>query len=105
MNILEQAVINAKLSEIRVLTDGIKLENAALITENKALKIETETLRKQLNDRPLFQLCPKCHGQGVVCKPPYLGAEITQWSHTNTTFTCDVCNGQKLISSSYLIGK
>lgn len=106
MNIFEQAVITAKLNDIRVLTDGIKLEKAALITENKALKIETETLRKQLNDRPVFQVCPKCDGQGIVSKPPYVPGDIQSWSAANAgPYKCPVCNGNKLIPSTYLIGK
>lgn len=73
--------------------------------DNVRLKATVDILEKEKENKPLFQLCPKCHGQGVVCKPPGLPAEVTTWSHTSASFTCDVCNGQKLISSAYLIGK
>lgn len=106
MNILELAVINAKIDDMRVLTEEIKLEKAALITENKALKIVTEDLRRQLNDRPIFQVCPKCDGQGIVSKPPTMPGDIHNWSATNIgPYKCPVCNGNKLIPSTYLIGK
>ncbi len=44
-----------------------------------------------------YQLCPKCNGQGIVSKPPGIAGDVEQWSHTQTSFTCDVCNGAKII--------
>ena len=44
-----------------------------------------------------YQKCPKCDGQGTVSKPPYVPGDVNQWSSTSTTFTCDICNGQKII--------
>lgn len=40
-----------------------------------------------------WQLCPKCHGQKSVSKPPYVAAEVTEWSSSATSFQCDMCNG------------
>ena len=44
-----------------------------------------------------YQLCPKCNGQGIVSKPPYVAGDVHEWSSTSATFTCDVCNGAKII--------
>lgn len=44
-----------------------------------------------------YQLCQKCNGQGMVSKPPWVAAEVTQWSSSSCSFICDVCNGQKVI--------
>ena len=44
-----------------------------------------------------YQLCPKCHGQGTVSKPPYIAGDVFQWSSTSALHVCDVCNGAKVI--------
>lgn len=45
-----------------------------------------------------YQICPKCHGQGIVSIPPYVSGDILQWSSTTlTNFVCNVCNGDKII--------
>jgi hypothetical protein len=45
-----------------------------------------------------YQICPKCQGQGIVSKPPWIAAEVTEWSSaTSVSHTCDVCNGGKII--------
>lgn len=44
-----------------------------------------------------YQLCPKCNGQGFVSKPPYVAGDIYEWSSSQTSFVCDVCNGAKII--------
>lgn len=44
-----------------------------------------------------YQLCPKCNGQGIVSKPPWVAGDVYEWSSTQTQFTCDVCNGAKII--------
>jgi hypothetical protein len=52
-----------------------------------------------VNNVPLqVQLCPKCHGQGIVSKPPWITAEVENWTSAETSFTCDVCNGTKVIT-------
>jgi hypothetical protein len=48
--------------------------------------------------RMATELCPKCHGQGVVSRPPWLPADIQTWnSHTTGPYTCDLCSGLKVI--------
>lgn len=44
-----------------------------------------------------YQLCPKCNGQGLLSKPPWVPADIHQWSSTQASFTCDVCGGNKVL--------
>ena len=44
-----------------------------------------------------YQLCPKCNGQGIVSKPPYVAGDVNQWSATSSSFGCDVCGGAKII--------
>ncbi len=44
-----------------------------------------------------YQLCPKCNGQGILSKPPYIAGDVNQWSSSSTSFTCDVCNGSKIL--------
>ena len=44
-----------------------------------------------------YQLCPKCNGQGQVSKPPYIAGDVHEWSSSSCIFTCDVCNGSKII--------
>jgi len=41
--------------------------------------------------------CPKCDGQGIVSKPPWVAGDVHQWSSTEVTFECDVCHGSKII--------
>lgn len=45
-----------------------------------------------------WQICPKCNGQGIVSKPPYVAGDIHQWSSNSTSFfLCNMCNGQMKI--------
>ncbi len=44
-----------------------------------------------------YQVCPKCIGQGIVSKPPYVAGDVHSWASTSMSFTCDVCNGSKVI--------
>ena len=44
-----------------------------------------------------YQLCPKCSGQGIVSKPPWVAGDVYQWSSTQTSFPCDVCGGNKIL--------
>jgi hypothetical protein len=47
--------------------------------------------------RTFCQLCPKCNGQGIVSKPPYIAGDVHEWASASITFTCDVCNGAKVL--------
>lgn len=49
--------------------------------------------------QPVPHKCPKCDGQGIVSKPPLLAGDVFIWSSTQTAYTCDVCNGAKIIWS------
>jgi hypothetical protein len=44
-----------------------------------------------------YQLCPKCIGQGIVSKPPYVAGDVNEWLSSESLYTCNVCNGDKII--------
>ncbi len=44
-----------------------------------------------------YQLCPKCGGQGTISKPPYVAGDVHEWTSSATSFTCDLCEGRKVI--------
>jgi len=44
-----------------------------------------------------YQCCPKCTGQGTVCKPPWVAGDVHQWSSSAGQYPCDVCHGAKII--------
>jgi len=41
--------------------------------------------------------CPKCDGQGIVSKPPYVAGDQNTWTDTQTIHTCNLCNGSMVI--------
>lgn len=43
------------------------------------------------------QLCPKCNGQGIVSKPPWLAGDVNQWCASEYTHTCNLCNGAMIL--------
>lgn len=49
-----------------------------------------------------YQMCPKCNGQGIVSKPPYIAGDVYHWSGSASSFTCDVCNGAKIIPMHHI---
>lgn len=44
-----------------------------------------------------WQKCPKCDGQGIVSKPPWIAGDQNTWTDTQTSHTCNLCNGQMVI--------
>lgn len=58
----------------------------------------------ELNDNNYvpYQLCPKCHGQGIVSKPSYVLPDVLEWTGTAVAYTCDVCGGAKIIPMAKL---
>ncbi len=44
-----------------------------------------------------YQLCPKCEGQGIVSKPPWIVGDIHTWTDSSASHICDVCNGAKVL--------
>ena len=46
----------------------------------------------------VYQLCPKCNGQGTVSKPPWVDGDVYEWIGSSIGgYVCDVCNGAKII--------
>jgi hypothetical protein len=46
-----------------------------------------------------WQKCPKCDGQGIVSKPPWVPADVYVWSCSSVSHVCDVCHGAKIIAT------
>jgi hypothetical protein len=71
------------------------------ISFGSAWQQDPDTPTPELLSSPLcipYQACPKCHGQGVVPYPPgwplvHDGTMVQD----SMSYTCDVCNGQKII--------
>lgn len=49
-----------------------------------------------------YQICPKCNGQGMVSKPPYIAGDVYEWSSSDASFACNVCNGAKIIPMHHI---
>ena len=46
-----------------------------------------------------YQICPKCNGQGMVSKPPWIAGDQNTWVSSETSYICDVCDGAKIIAT------
>lgn len=46
----------------------------------------------------VWQICPKCSGQGKVSKPPYLSGDINHWSSSQPNYECNLCDGKMIIN-------
>jgi hypothetical protein len=44
-----------------------------------------------------YQICPKCNGQRVVAKPPWVDGQQMTWVSDNGSYPCDICNGSGII--------
>ena len=44
-----------------------------------------------------WQKCPKCDGQGIVSRPPWIAGDVYEWSSTSVSHQCNVCNGKMII--------
>ena len=43
------------------------------------------------------ELCPLCHGQGTVSKPPYVDGDCPYWiDNVSGGYTCKICGGTGL---------
>lgn len=62
-----------------------------------SLPANQNPVKQQEEKYGVWQLCPKCLGQGIVSKPPWIAADVHEWSATSTNFPCDVCNGSKIL--------
>ena len=88
-----------KVKEIFTTEHHIDLVTDNMLTE----QLFTDYISSQLeplvmqNYTDTWQLCPKCNGQGIVSKPPYIAGDQQTWSSSSAVHTCDVCNGNKII--------
>jgi hypothetical protein len=44
-----------------------------------------------------MQKCPKCDGQGIVSKPPYIAGDQSTWTSNAGSYTCNLCKGAMMI--------
>lgn len=80
------------------MTKGEEISAAIRIDAMNGVEYNEGLYAKEIDKAIGFKtLCPKCQGQGIVSKPPWVPAGVSEWSTTSTSFTCDVCNGNKLI--------
>jgi len=63
----------------------------------RELKEAREEVERLKISKPV-QLCPKCHGTGVMSRPPGVPADVLSWSSSASVHTCDICNGRKTVS-------
>jgi hypothetical protein len=49
------------------------------------------------------QLCPKCQGQGVVSRPPWIPADVQAWNGPLITYTCNLCGGRMVIDAEVVL--
>jgi uncharacterized protein with PIN domain len=81
-------------SELETASEDPLTEHEQIINEQH-IKIKKLTLFN--STRKALQLCPKCNGQGTVCKPPWIAGDVHEWTCSQTSFICDVCDGLKVI--------
>jgi len=60
---------------------------------------ESQTIENQMISYAciVWQICPKCNGQGVLWNPTGQPMNDTYLSD-GKSFECDVCNGKKIIN-------
>jgi len=57
---------------------------------------EVEILNIPVVTHSAYQLCPKCNGQGIVSKPPWVAGDVNEWTSSDASYICDLCNGTKV---------
>lgn len=80
------------------IASGIRRQHEGFIM-GMSIERRRSKQREALTTVP-YQLCPKCHGQGWVSKPPCVAGDVMEWSSSATSFVCDVCNGAKIIKQA-----
>jgi len=53
----------------------------------------------EMNNRgcSIKQLCPKCSGQGIISKPPHIAGDQNEWTGTEISYQCNLCEGKMVI--------
>lgn len=57
----------------------------------------------QKNTYGEWQVCPKCLGQKVVSRPPYIPVDADTWGSTAVTHQCDICHGLGILKKPLII--
>ncbi len=99
----EEQAENKLADEIRKINPCLKGTNHEvfqtlwmLFDSQPALRIVTRALANVLDEKPK-QLCPKCNGQGMLCKPAHVPGDVNEWTSANAVHTCNLCNGAMVI--------
>jgi len=97
----KQIVIERPNGTVTIVRSELETASEDPLTEHEQIINELHSKVKNLGlfsvTRSALQLCPKCNGQGIVSKPPGVAGDVDQWTSSATSFTCDVCNGTKVI--------
>jgi len=49
-----------------------------------------------------YQLCPKCNGQGITSRPPWVPYDQNEWTSSATSYVCNICHGAGIIPKAIL---
>lgn len=85
-----------------------KIKNSTIIEGIALLKNKLRQKRPvNPNTEPInvtvysgFQLCPKCNGQGIVSRPPWIAGDIESWMSSESSYECNLCHGKMIIPIS-----
>lgn len=73
-------------------------KNYTASLHNYKMKRDLDTIENVTNiTNGRFQLCPKCNGQGIVSKTPWIAGDVESWMSSESSYECDVCNDKKII--------
>lgn len=99
LNGIIDAEINEQISEllddIRILSDA--KDDVIKQLGGESIDTSENSLHKHFVTHSAYQLCPKCNGQGIVSKPPWVAGDVDQWTSSAASYICDLCNGAKVI--------
>lgn len=82
------------------LFDYFKQEHDVFLLYTDFIEIENilKDQGKDIKDSYVpYQLCPMCHGQKTVSKPPHLAGDVNQWTSSGVQFSCGICTGAGII--------
>ncbi len=72
--------------------------NKELMKENVPVEMQvTEVDPQAISNSGQWVRCPKCDGQGIVSKPPWIAGDQNTWTDTQLTYTCNLCKGMMVI--------
>jgi DnaJ-class molecular chaperone len=70
-----------------------ELANVQIVYENAQFEESSFSKQKLIE----YQLCPKCNGQGTTSRPPWVPYDQNEWTSSNSSYLCNICNGAGII--------